>query len=660
MRRLAILLWLSACAHPSIAPRPAPAVGVTATVDAGTTEGAATAVDRHPSNAPIVSLAAASATACALHADGTVSCWGSTFGPRPQRALGVDGVAQIVGGVHGTVYARTTRGDVYALSSDVATQLALAGPAVELSESCAVLANGRVTCWNYEKKIGMVRDVEHATHVGSAALDAVCVAHEGKVTCGDSRGSDPDVTLPDVEELAVANDQFRCARTKIGDVVCWGSRSPRSAFPTLAQFPVAPVALGLRDAIGLTSNASTLCAVRKNRTSICLDTRFGKGLASHPGPSGVELLRLGGDFECGLADGHVTCWGSNEHGQLGIGIPGFQPTPAIVPGIDDATAVHVGGRWSCALRRGGKVSCWGNLGDDVPTATPVELRGLGNVVELGGEGVPCFRRDDGRVGCRRPIEKTLELASAPPSESFAVYFAGCAIASGAVRCWDGNRAGQYGDGTSAAPPRSGPGALGITDAKKIALGPFHACLLRRNGEVVTFGDDLNDTVLGDAQSGLVLAPRAVAGFHPSVDVAAGLDSCCAVRTDGRVDCFGRNDEGQLGDGTLASRASAVEVLGVEHATAVASRYFTTCALASGNVHCWGNGARGALGSGSTERAPRASLVAGLHDAIGLSVGDHHACALTKDGRVSCWGEALHGETGTVVSASYTQPQPVAF
>lgn len=650
--------FVGACAAPR-SPEPMPDHDAAADAPGLVDAGPASAIDRRPSATPVTSLAAAGSDACALHADGTVSCWGSTFGVRPRRAVGVEGVAQLAGGARGTVYARTTKGDVWALSLDGATKLSLAGPAIELSESCAVLADGRATCWNYEKKIGMVRDVAHATHVGSA-IEAACVAHEGKVTCWDQRVTDPDITLADVEEIAVANEQFRCARTTIGDVVCWGSRTPRSAMPTLTRLPVGPIALGLRDATSLTSNGSTLCAVRKNRTTICLDAVFGKGLASHAGPSGVELLRLAGDFSCALDGGHVTCSGSNEFGQLGIGVPGFQPTPAIVPGIDDAIAVHVGGRWSCALRRGGKVSCWGNLGDDVPTATPIELAGLGNVVELGGQTVPCFRRDDGRVGCRRPMEKTLELAPIPASESFAVYFAGCAIAGGTVRCWNGDRAGQYGDGTSATPPRSGLGAVGITDAKKIALGPFHACLLRRTGDVVTFGDDLGDTVLGDEHSGLVLAPRPVAGFRASIDVAAGLDSCCAVRADGHVDCFGQNGDGQLGDGTLVSRTSGVEVVGVEHATVIASRTFTTCAIAAGNVACWGNGKRGVLGSGSTERAPRATLVAGLHDAVALSVGDHHACALTKDGHVACWGEAAHGETGTVVSANYAKPQPVVF
>ena len=63
-------------------------------------------------------------------------------------------------------------------------------------------------------------------------------------------------------------------------------------------------------------------------------------------------------------------------------------------------------------------------------------------------------------------------------------------------------------------------------------------------------------------------------------------------------CWGRNEEGQLGDGTTTNRLSAVAVVGVSDATAVSSGTFHTCARRSGGtLSCWGQNGYGQLGDG---------------------------------------------------------------
>jgi|GEM_PF-3876743 len=120
---------------------------------------------------------------------------------------------------------------------------------------------------------------------------------------------------------------------------------------------------------------------------------------------------------------------------------------------------------------------------------------------------------------------------------------------------------------------------------------------------------------------------------------------------GSVKCWGRNDVGQLGDGTNVNSLSPVEVKGLEHdAVDIAAGENYTCVLtASGGVKCWGLNSFGQLGVKIDESCTRedgypvyCSLEAvqteGLVDGfVALAAGGTHSCALNEDGVLFCWG-----------------------
>jgi alpha-tubulin suppressor-like RCC1 family protein len=65
----------------------------------------------------------------------------------------------------------------------------------------------------------------------------------------------------------------------------------------------------------------------------------------------------------------------------------------------------------------------------------------------------------------------------------------------------------------------------------------------------------------------------------------------------QVFCWGRNDSGQLGDGTTTDRDAPVQVKGLTgNVTALAASSRHTCAIADGSLHCWGSDLWGQLGS----------------------------------------------------------------
>jgi alpha-tubulin suppressor-like RCC1 family protein len=159
----------------------------------------------------------------------------------------------------------------------------------------------------------------------------------------------------------------------------------------------------------------------------------------------------------------------------------------------------------------------------------------------------------------------------------------------------------------------------------------------------------------------------VLGISDAIDVANGLDYTCALRAGGKVFCWGRNEWGQLGHDPADDdncgepcQPTPSEVQGVEDAVGVAAGRWTACAWTSaGAAYCWGRNNDGVVGNGViTEMEPLARPVTDLGADVSRIVmmlgGVNHACAIMADHTVRCWGHAGYGQLGQPVS---NQPIP---
>ena len=190
-----------------------------------------------------------------------------------------------------------------------------------------------------------------------------------------------------------------------------------------------------------------------------------------------------------------------------------------------------------------------------------------------------------------------------------------------------------------------------------AAGYSHSCVSLADGRVQCWGGNQN----GQLGSGLLIDfsedPVDVRGITNALAVSGGGDHTCALLADGTVKCWGQNQFGQLGNGTMNNKFDIpVTVIGLTNATAVAAGWQHACALlADGRVTCWGL-------MKSDEKHNQIAVVVpvtGITNALGISGGERHTCAVLADGTVKCWGKNGNGQLGNGTQTDSWDPVSVS-
>jgi alpha-tubulin suppressor-like RCC1 family protein len=600
---------------------------------------------------PVVGVAAGVEHACAWRRDHSVSCWGrnddgqlgdTTHTPRSRdvAVVGFPGAISVAAGQRHTC-AATEGGAVFCWGADDAGQLGDGGGmarstpvsvagistavAVTAGEafSCAILADRTAVCWG-DNSLGQVGD-------GG--------------TAGPNRRPAPVFGLKGIRSIS-AGWQHACAVRQDDTLWCWGDNTAgqlgdrsitRRPQPAQAQVPgeVTLVAAGLLHTCAATREDGLFCWGDNGAGQLGSEVT---GAQTAPLPvrlvSDPIAVAAGSSHTCAIRQGGATlCWGANQDGQLGEGSTSALPIPAPVAELGAMTDVVAGGTFSCALDAHGALFCWGDdhfgelgLGRTVTRSAPAPVAGVSDAVDVAaGAGHTC-------------------VVSKP------------AGGTRSVSCWGANQAGQLGDATSVDRASAAP-VKGDLEATRVTTGMAHTCVLTDGGGVLCWGRGLKGQ-LGPGRQLDTTTPIEVPLQKAATSVAAGDAHTCAALVDGTAQCWGANDDGQLGDGTTIDRAVPQAVAAAAGTTdtmltavdAVAAGGGHTCAhLTDGTLRCWGRNADGQLGDGDeTASALPVDVTFGAKlrvTATSITAGEAHTCALDGSGSAWCWGANADGRLG---------------
>ena len=330
-----------------------------------------------------------------------------------------------------------------------------------------------------------------------------------------------------------------CALTPAGGVKCWGNNSVGQLGDGTGTTRLGPV-----DVVGLSS--------------------------------GMAHISAGQNHTCALSTtGVVRCWGSNDRGQLGDGTCVSWGAPKVV--ASDITQISAGGSHTCAIAVGGAAKCWGD-----------NTYGQAGLGYIGG-------RSSTPTNVAGDALARLTQVSAGYSHTCGVTTTGAAV------CWGFNGGvGSLGNNSTTDSPRPVAVVNMASGVESVATGYYHACGGASNGVVSCWGD--NQYYQSGGSAAYYRTAQPVLGLSASsvVKLATGSGFTCALTSIGQVRCWGRNVNGNLGDGTTTSRSDQSPAIPIATgASSIATGWAAACALLSvGKMHCWGNNFYGQLGNGT--------------------------------------------------------------
>jgi alpha-tubulin suppressor-like RCC1 family protein len=331
-------------------------------------------------------------------------------------------------------------------------------------------------------------------------------------------------------------------------------------------------------------------------------------------------------------NGTLWGWGLNSQGQIGDGTVTNRSSPVQIGTLNNWSSVDCNQNHSIAVKNDGTLWSWGEnssgrLGLNVGSTTrssPVQVGTLGNWSKI--------------------VTGTAHNLSIKTD--------------GTLWSWGSNSIGQLGDGTSIT--RSSPVQIGTrNDWNLIGAGITHSLAIRNDGTLWAWGQHS----YGQLGLNLVVdfsttrsSPVQVGTRNDWYRVAAGSVHSLAIRTDGTLWSWGRNQYGQLGDGTTLTRSSPVQVgtrndwsnVFVSKDTSSAI-YGTSLAIKTdGTMWGWGLNTEN-QGGGVPLNTNRSSpvQVGNLKTWVSASIGINHSIALINDGALASWGTGNNGIMGRI-------------
>ena len=264
------------------------------------------------------------------------------------------------------------------------------------------------------------------------------------------------------------------------------------------------------------------------------------------------------------------------------------------------------------------------------------------------------------------------VADVPTSVSTGIVTAWARVAAGkyhtcgieactrAGYCWGYNAYGQLGDGntgTDADVPTAISTGI-VTAWAQLSTGQYHTCGIEASTYAGYCWGRNKDGQLGNGNTGTdANVPTAIStGIVTAwAQLSTGQQHTCGIEASTNAGyCWGRNNYGQLGDGNTGTDANVPTAISTGAVTAwaqLAAGFYHTCGIAASNNagYCWGYNYFGQLGIGNTGTDANVPTIisTGIVTAWSqLTLGFGHTCGIEASTNAGyCWGWNNYGQLG---------------
>ncbi|MDH5721666.1 MAG: DUF4215 domain-containing protein, partial [Spirochaetia bacterium] len=358
-------------------------------------------------------------------------------------------------------------------------------------------------------------------------------------------------------------------------------------------------------------------------------------------------------------DSTLWTWGYNARGQIGDGSTTNKYLPAQIGTSTNWAYVSAGkNQHMAAVKTNGTLWAWG-------------WNGNGQL----GDGTQVDKHSPVQVG----VDTDWSIVSVGDRHTAAIK------ADGSLWAWG---SGYLGDGTTSmrtSPVQIGTGTCTLaeyqtkmdcetntgiwtfdTDWISVSAGSYFSIAIKIDGTLWSWGtNSWGELGLGDNTYQLLpqlVGACSVMGFYTQVDcegnsgiwnydtdwtlAAVGYKQAIALKSNGTLWAWGRNDYGQVGDGTSATRYLPVQIgADIDWISVSAGNNHSIAVKANKNIWAWGYNAYGQLGENTTETRFSPVLISSEVDWLKVSAGANHSIALKTDNTLWVWGAAGSGRLG---------------